>query len=117
MRKISNLPVGLISQEVEFLYIRILASFKACVMVRFMVSGQGPIFFLLHIIKMQSLYVENHVFIKVIRKEEKREGEDIWVKYPLIRIYKLISSRVFFIINRAIQPLLLKLLLNEHVLR
>lgn len=45
---------------------------------------------------MQSLYVENHVFIKVIRKEEKREGEDIWVKYPLIRIYKLISSRVFY---------------------
>lgn len=93
--KISNLPVGLIFQEVEFLYIRILASFKACVMVRFMVSGQGTIFFLLHIIKMQSLYVENHVFIKVIRKEEKREGEDIWIKYPLIRICKLISSRVF----------------------
>ncbi len=61
-----------------------------------MVSEQGPIFFLLHIIKMQSPYVENHVFIKIIRKEEKQEGEDIWKKCPLTRIYKRISSRGFF---------------------
>ncbi len=61
-------------------------------MVRLMLSGQGPIFFLLHIIKMQSPYVENHVFIKIIRKEEKQEGEDIWIK---MSSYKNLQTDIF----------------------
>ncbi len=45
---------------------------------------------------MQSLRVVKHAFIEVIIKEKKQEGEDIWIKCPLTRIYKPIYSRGFF---------------------
>ncbi len=79
-----------------------------------LIAQRGSIFFL-HI-EMQFTRIVNYAFIEVIIKEAtRREGY-----LSKNASYKSLQTDIFkrlFIIDLSILPLLLRLLLNEHVLR